>query len=347
LKDDLQRSGHNYCKVQKVDDIPAIPPTIADLQLKIDELQKQNAELQKRLLSLKSVKNSAETFNFYTNLPSYEVFIALSDYLRGRCSDRKTGMPRWKGYKTNKRRAKTALQSESERKFSFKEELFVVLVKLTTGRRNRDLAFNFGVSEDLISEIFNSWCCFLQFELKLLFEISDQTGELPLADCAAICSPNTLGLHVMIDCTQLILKKKTNLNLCNCAISNFENHETMKFLVSVSPNLYVNRVSTAWSELSNGLDRASQELAFSDELKQMGVEVILPSFNGRDWSLMEVTESTRSEQVVKSQISIERVVQRIRSFRILSSVITLNQTDLFERIFVICAYLTNFQLPID
>jgi len=84
------------------------------------------------------------------NLPNYEVFSALSDYLQGRSLLYKNGLRRWKdsshvGY----------------RLFAFDEEFFIVLAKLKTCRTNQDLAYSFGVSTGYTSELITTWLYFL------------------------------------------------------------------------------------------------------------------------------------------------------------------------------------------
>jgi len=61
---------------------------------------------------------------------------------------------------------------------------------------------------------------------------------------------------------------------------------------------------------------------------------------------MTATECSQSEDVAKARIHIERVIQRIRTFHILGTVVRLNMSDIIEELFTVCAYLTNFQSPI-
>jgi len=92
----------------------------------------------------------------------------------------------------------------SGNRLAFEDELFIVLVKLKTGRLNHDLAFQFGVSVGLISEIFTSWLCFLCTELKLLFEMTDCGKPV---NGVPVVYQNYSGLRIVIDCTELMLQK--------------------------------------------------------------------------------------------------------------------------------------------
>lgn len=61
---------------------------------------------------------------------------------------------------------------------------------------------------------------------------------------------------------------------------------------------------------------------------------------------MTADECASSEEIAKGRIHIERAIQRIRTLHILGTVVRLNMTDVIQQIFTVCAYLTNFQMPI-
>jgi hypothetical protein len=132
----------------------------------------------------------------------------------------------------------------------------------------------------------------------------------------------------------------------------------------MSPQLYVNYVSKAWGRRASDKHITLQSQGFldglppgvhvmadrgfivSEELKRIGVKLVLPSFKGRGRSQMSPTECAGSEEIAKGRIHIERAIQRIRTFHILGTIVRLNMADVIEQIFTVCAYLTNFQMPI-
>ena len=81
-------------------------------------------------------------------------------------------------------------------------------------------------------------------------------------------------------------------------------------------------------------------------LKAQGVELILPDFKGRDRSQMTRDECNQSEFVAQVRIHVERIIQRIRTYHFFYSTAKLSMKDIYESIFMSCAYLNNFQLPI-
>lgn len=233
-----------------------------------------------------------------------------------------------------------------------KKSFFIVLVKLKTGNFNEDLAQTFGTSPSHISSIFSTWINFLCVELKLLFEM--QNNEHEKFD----------DLKIVIDCTELMVQRASNLDARKKTFSNYKHHDTVKFMVGVSPSLAVNFVSQAWGgrasdkhitlesdAFMNGLSAGDCVMAdrgfnIGNDLKKKGVKLLIPEFKGRDRPQMTSQEAHRSEYISRARIHVERIIQRIKTFYLLERVIRLNMQDLVEQIFTVCAYLTNFQMPI-
>jgi len=348
--------GHDYAKKAE-----SAESTEEDEELQ--PLRQQRDNMEKCLLSIYSCKSDNNKFQFYTNLPNYEVFTALCKYLRGRALTYKYGFRKWKGIKHLEMRGSLSVSDASNRMLTFEEEFFIVLVKLKTGRMNQDLAYSFGVSTGFISELMTTWLSFLSTELKMLFEMPD-CDEAMRSDGVPAVFGKTAHLVAIIDCTELMLQKASDLHERKRTFSNYKNHDTVKFMVSMSPQLCVNYVSEAWGGRASDrhitlssrpfldkLEPGSQVMAdrgftISDELRSMGIKIIMPSFKGRGRSQMTPAECIHSQQVAKARIHIERIIQRIRTFHILASVVRLNQIDIIEQIFQVCAYLVNFQLPI-
>ncbi|KAL4227178.1 hypothetical protein ACF0H5_015151 [Mactra antiquata] len=317
-------------------------------------LKQENEDLKSNILRLSNIKENDDKFQFYTYLPNYQVFKALITYLETRKDS--GGVNYWRGRNTNLDSTKT--KKGRERKFTFEEEVFIVLVKLKTGNFNEDLALTFDTSPAHISKIFSTIINFLCNELKLMFEMQSNESE------KAKCFEQFENLKVVIDCTELMVQRSSNLEARKKTFSNYKHNDTVKFLVGLSPCLAVNYVSQAWggrasdkhitmeSEgLINGLQEGETVMAdrgfnVSNDLKKKGVKLLIPEFKGRDRPQMTAREAKRSEYISKARIHVERVIQRIKTFYLLERVIRLNMQDLVKQIFTTCAYLTNFQLPI-
>ena len=224
-----------------------------------------------------------------------------------------------------------------------------------------DMAFTFGVSEPYISRIMSTWVNFLAHELTILFEMKsdDENPELIPG-----CFRNIPSLKVTLDCTELIMERSSNLQARKETYSHYKSRDTVKFLVGLSPNLTVNFVSRAHggrasdnhitlssAELLEGLPKGSSAMAdrgftLTQELRDLGVELIIPNFKGRHRSQISRDECAGSADVAETRIHVERIIQRIRTYHIWDSTVKLSMKDVINQHFIVCAYLTNFQLPI-
>ena len=84
----------------------------------------------------------------------------------------------------------------------------------------------------------------------------------------------------------------------------------------------------------------------SDVLGDLGVKVTIPNFKGQGRSQLKEGEGKRSEKIAEARIHVDRASQRIKTYRILDREERLRMAHLAEHIFVVCAYLVNFQTPI-
>ncbi|XP_069102923.1 uncharacterized protein [Argopecten irradians] len=320
---------------------------------KINELIQENEMLKGKFLRIDNIKSDDSKFQFWTGLPNYHIFSALCNYLKTRVKG--GSMSYWRGEATVYHQG---TKKGPTRKLCFEDEFFLTLVKLKTGSCNQDLSDRFDVSVGHISNLFSTWINFLSFELKLLFEMQDSTEEV------AECFKSFSNLKIILDCTELMVQKASNLDSRKKTFSNYKHHDTVKFLVGMSSNLAVNFVSKAWGgrasdkhitlsseHLIDGLHcgdsvMADRGFTITDELSNLGVELLMPVFKGQDRPQFSIKDLSHSEYISKSRIHIERIIQRIKTFHILEQVIRLNMHDIIEQIFVVCAYMTNFQMPI-
>jgi hypothetical protein len=366
---DLQDTGnavwettdHDYLKTKTC---KKSTPELISAMHELVSLRTENKLLHKQVLSIESIKEDDRTFQFYTNFPNYAVFSALVEYLSGRA---KGNLTYWRGpndtLKFQHFSESMSSRPGPQRKLSFDEEFFLVLVKLKTGLFNKDLAFRLNVSEGLVSQVLSTWLNFLAQELKLLFEMAKVDHEDAYTGIPH-CYKAMPKLQIVLDCTELMSQTATSLAARKQTYSNYKSHDTVKFLVGISPNLCVNYVSKAWGgratdkhitlhsdSLLENLKRGNSVMAdrgfvVGQELQHMGVKLVIPDFKGRDRPQMKADECASSEDCARARIHIERAIQRIRTFHILDRVVKLTMKDVIEQIFTVCAYLTNFQLPI-
>ena len=350
---------HDYVKTRS-DSSPEteLHKKIKDQEEHIARLQKEVSQLGNKVISLDSV--TGKSFQLWTNLPNRDIFNHLVEYLRLRGGEE---LKYWRGKNTQRHEhfKDKGLKNKPgrNRSLSFEEELFLVFVKLKTGFNNCQLEHLFGISDSMISQIFTTHINFLEVELKLLFEMPEVGRE-----GTAECYKQFPNLKVVLDCTEIRTQRSRDLRARKELYSHYKGNETMKFMVGLAPNLCVNYVSKGYGgrasdrkitlespELLSALTPGSAVMSdrgfnLSEELKELGVELIIPDFKGRDRSQLTRGECESSENIAKARIHVERIIQRIRTFHILGHTALLSMKDIMQQVFTVCAYLTNFQLPI-
>ena len=210
----LVSCGHDYMQTADDSSCSALPDEVVNELSSLEQLRHETDTIRFRLLKLENIKSNDRLFQFYTNLPNFAVFDALREYLATRLGDGPHTIRRWRGSKffhsqqSQPSNVVSWKASGYSAKLSFEEELFLVLVKLKTGRMNQDLAFNFGISVGLLSELFTTFFYFLSSELKALFQMVD-CGTV--TDGIPSVYKNVSGLRVVLDCTELMLQKPSDL----------------------------------------------------------------------------------------------------------------------------------------
>ena len=131
-------SDHDYLHTKK--DPTQHQSEHIQLQQRILDLEKENETLRKRILSLDQVKDDDKEFQFWTNLPNIAVFDSLAKYLEDRCGGE---LRYWYGSTANQQgqHYSTIMKTKpgKARLLSFREEFFLTLVKLKTGKQHKDL----------------------------------------------------------------------------------------------------------------------------------------------------------------------------------------------------------------
>lgn len=285
-----------------------------------EELQRIKDELEcmkSKCLSLQTIKESA--FHIWTNFPNRRIFNAIAEYLKGTAGNK---LKNWRGpSQTTKHKRFTGNKPGPPRKLAFEEEFFLVVVKLKTGFHNIRLQHLLGISESLISQIFTTWLTFLSYELKILFEMPEDCHGYE--DGMANCFKHFPNLKVVLDCTELRAQKSSDLKARKEMFSPYKGTETIKFNVGLATYRGVNYCSKAYGKY---ITMSSPELLaklppgckvmsdkgfnFTEELQELGVELIIPDFKGRDSSQMFRDECAHSEWVAKTRIHVERIIHR-------------------------------------
>ena len=236
------------------------------------------------------------------------------------------------------------------------EEFFLVLVRLQLGLMEQDLADQFEISCFTVSRIFTTWINFLYFMFK----------ELPIWPPQAVVRndmPTTFKskypfTRVILDATEMNVEKPSLPDVQQQTFSNYENDNTFKVLVGISPSGAITFVSDLYSgtisdkrltQMSGILDlleqgdsvMADRGFDIQDDLTPVGVALNMPPFlKGK--TQLDANEMVETRRIASVRIHVERVMERIKNFHIYDKALPSLLTDLANQIFYVTAVLTNF-----
>uniref|UniRef100_A0A8C6SJG8 THAP-type domain-containing protein n=2 Tax=Neogobius melanostomus TaxID=47308 RepID=A0A8C6SJG8_9GOBI len=314
------------------------------LKTELYKRQNQNvAPQQKHMFSIDDVKDDDKQFRFYTGL-TWLQFMAFWNFLgpsRAELSYHKSSV-----------KSET---SSRERRLDPINQLFLTIIRLRTGLPQNDLAYRFGISVSSVSKIVTTWIQFMYLRFSILKKPMFVTRDI-VAKNLPLCFQKLKGIRTIIDCTEFFVKQASNFERQGHLYPSLKSHGTYKVLIGVSPTGAVMFVSDAYEgsisdvgivKQSGFLDHleagdlvlANRGFPIRDILSKKGVHLNIPPFmNGRKKLTPE--EDIYSKQIERVQVHVERCVERIKKFRLLSKV-TL-QPVLSQMVFV-AGCLVNFQ----
>lgn len=342
-------------KVQLLPDEPheQQPPfenTTADTETQIEQLHKElrrlqleNAELKTKLknstLDKAAFRNNDEKVLAYTGLPSYAllmvVFDTISEHLP--CGENVSPF----------------------------QKLLLTLMKLKLNVSNAFLATMFSVVASTCSRYIQQTIHVLNAKfvpMALHWPPSSHViGNLPQA--FQVLYPRCVSI---IDCFEIFIDRPAALDQRASTYSNYKSHNTIKYLISVTPRGFVNFVSLGWggrasdrhvtenSDYLKYLKPKDQVLAdrgfnIEDVIALRGASLSIPAFTrGKSQLSSEEVASTRT--IASVRIHVERVIGNVRKkYPILNSTVNLtflrkdNTTNIttLDKMVRVCCALTN------
>lgn len=118
-------------------------------------------------------------------------------------------------------------------------------MKLRLNLINLDLAYQFNVSEGLVSKILNKGLPAISGRLPFL--VRWPTKVEVIRTLPSVFKPTYKNCGVIIDWTELFCERGRNLTLRALTWSNYKHHSTLQLLVGITPAGAVSFVSNAYS----------------------------------------------------------------------------------------------------
>ena len=228
----------------------------------------------------------------------------------------------------------------------------VLLITLMNIRLNINLKVS-GV-HSLISSAVSTWIILLSTELAPLLH---RPSIEQLMQNDPQCFEKYGTVTAIIDCTEVQTERQTLDSANSKLFSNYKGRHTYKALIACTPGGTVSFISdVCGGDMSDvevvrksGLldklarnDKIMADKGFSnkDDFLILGAELITPEILRKD------TQFNTSKNIVNAEISnarihVERVIGRMKEFKILQGPIPLSLADIVDQILVVCGALVN------
>ena len=188
---------------------------------RIKQLEEQNKKLSVKVLSRESLRDNDVKVQYYTGLPSYEILEVVFEFVTA-------GLP----------------DSFATSRCSVFDQFLLVLMRLRHNAGLQDLGYRFDVHSSTVCRYFNKWLdvlhtrlhCFIKWpERENLLKTMPMTFRKVFRSCA-----------VIIDCFEIFTERPTSLKARAQTWSNYKKHNTVKFLIGITPQGSVSFISKGW-----------------------------------------------------------------------------------------------------
>jgi len=240
----------------------------------------------------------------------------------------------------------------------------MVLMKLRLNLADQDLAYRFGVSQSLVSKNWKKWIDAMYIRLKPLIKWPDREQLMRTMPCDF--RKNFPKCICIIDCFEVFLERPSDLLARAQTFSNYKHHNTVKFLIGITPQGVISYVSEGWggrvsdqyltencgllSHLTYG-DQILADRGFNvqEAIGLYCAEIVLPPFTRgkKQLSKLEIDKARRLSRV---RIHVERVIGLLRQkYTILESTLPINMImcdsetsdSMIDKVVTICSALCN------
>ena len=216
------------------------------------------------------------------------------------------------------------------------QEFLITLMKLKLNSPFQDLEFRFGISVSTV--VFDKWIDAMSTRLQFLImwpAREELRKTMPLA------FKRNFGdkVAVIIDCFEVFIERPSSLIARAMTWSNYKHHNTVKFLIGITPQGVISFISKAWggrvsdkhvTENSSILKKllpagdivlADTGFNIADSVGFYQAKLYIPAFNkGKKQLSAQEVEETR--KIANVRIHVERVIGLVRrKYPILQSIL--------------------------
>lgn len=338
----------------------------------IELLQRQTREMKAKLSDkeallrdcfLENVIKSDVSVKHYTGLPSKPILDGLFSSIEAD----KCKLKYWSGKKSvgDMKYEEEGKKPGPKRKLSPYEEFILTLVRLRLGIVGFVLADLFGVSKTRVSQIFTTWISYMHDVFSPLIKWQSREKNIKYMPKSFKKSfPRTCAI---IDCTEFFVQRPKTPTCQSATYSSYKHHNTFKCLVSITPSGAFNYISDLWSgnvsdryitENSSFLDNiepfdevmADRGFNIGDLLTLRRATLNIPPFTHKcPWGKgkrLNASEVRKTRKIANLRIHVERAIQRLKCFKLLSNIIPLKLKPICNQMLKVAAFFCNIDKPL-
>lgn len=207
-------------------------------------------------------------------------------------------------------------------------QYLITLIKLRLNLHFKQLAYQFAISQTTCSSYFNIIISIMYQRFKNFIKWPDrETLKINIPSCfTEVFHDKTT---VIIDCFEVFIQKPASYLTQQHSWSNYKHHNTVKFLIGITPQGTISYISKAWGgrtsdkqivQLSGFLDKISpQDVVLADRgflihdyLAVLQAKLVIPAFTKGKKQLVPL-EIEETRNIARVRIHVERIIGTIKN----------------------------------
>ena len=301
-------------------------------------------------LSIEILETSDKLTKDFTGLESYDLFKILHKYMTAKCDDPECDIAQHK------------LDPKLEYSFiSTENQLLLTLFKLKRNETENIIAYQFGISQSSVSDIFNFWIELMYRKFKIL-DICPPLEEMK-KHMTEEFKTQYANVREVFDDTEIRCQRPSDPIAQKLIYSNYKHDHTIKVQIGCDSRGTITSVSDTFGgcasdkeifERSGAKDRlksgeaimVDKSFLVGDILQGTGVQVIRPprlaNFPNKQFPAEETLDTRR---IARKRIIIENVNAKLKNYKILSQRVNVKFLRIINEIVYVCCSLCNMGHP--
>ncbi len=325
-------SGVSSCTDMSVADINNLEHTVVQLKQESEGHKKVNFELKGSLAIIQKevdgMKKEIECLKRERDQVQQSHQVVRSSFSLD--SDAKvkyyTGLPSTNMLKAVYDLVVNGIQEDDRSALSLFNQFILTLMKLRLNLGDVDLSYRFNISQSSVSRYFNYWID--RLFVKLSFLIMWPEREMLWKTMPMAFREKFRSCVVVVDCFEVFIERPSNLKARAQTWSNYKKHNTVKFLIGITPQGTISFISQGWGGrasdvhitehcglleklLPGDIILADRGFTIQESAAMFCAEVKLPPFTRGKTQLSKLEVDT-ARNLSQVRIHVERIIGVVR-----------------------------------